>query len=88
MTPSAENKVGSNEISWQPNNWSFDCNFSFGEIEDDSCLLDKCFTLCQQSMCSHFMWDEGECYLNYGSITKENAVSIPSSCKWETNNGK
>ena len=90
MKPSPfQNKVGSSEIIWQPNSWSFDCTFSFDEIEEIfPYSLDDCFTLCQQSICSHFMWHDGECYLNYGNITKENAVSFPSSCKWETYNGK
>lgn len=84
-----ENKVGSSEMIWQPNNWSFDCTFSFGKIEEISPYsIDDCFTKCQQSICSHFMWHDGECYLNNGTISKENAVSFPSSCKWETYNGK
>jgi hypothetical protein len=67
-------------INWNGNNWAFSCDFKGNDLTNVEVHSEDCGGRCAQtSGCTHFTWTQwngGTCWMKYGSISKNDAVSI------------
>jgi hypothetical protein len=69
-------------IKWESAvDWSYNCIFVGNEIKSFQSTRIKCVAICIHiDACTHFTWmnsdEEGSCFLNSGSIDREDAISL------------
>jgi hypothetical protein len=67
------------DIHWIENNWAFGCGFKGNDLSNVRIRSEDCGEKCAQTLgCTHFTWtkwNNGTCWMKYGSVLKKDAYS-------------